>query len=113
MARDDYFVVVYKILVYLYNCLKLGEPPDVYNVLTAENYGINQNYFEYIFTELLEEGYIKGVSTFKVIGKASPSIKLTSSITIKPKGIEYLQENSALAKAKDFIKEIKEIVPGL
>lgn len=27
MAKDDYFVVVYKILKYLYECLKKGEKP--------------------------------------------------------------------------------------
>lgn len=113
MARDDYFVVVYKILAYLYDCLKSGKTPDIHNVLIAETYGINESYFEYIITELLEEGYIKGISTFKVMGKTNLSIKITPNIAIKPKGIEYLQENSTIAKAKNFLKEIKETIPGL
>ncbi len=113
MARDDYFVIVYKILKYLYECLKLGETPDIYNILTAETYGVNQSYFEYIITELFEEGYIKGVSMINSIGRVTPTIKITPNITIKPKGIEYLQDNSTIAKAKNFLKEIKETVPGL
>jgi hypothetical protein len=28
-------------------------------------------------------------------------------------GIEFMQENSAIARAKAFLKELKEIVPGL
>ncbi len=113
MARDDYFVVVYKILKYLYECLKSGKSPDIYNILTAETYGVNESYFEYIIAELFEEGYIKGVSMINVIGRTTPAIKITPNITIKPKGIEYLQENSTIARAKNFLKEIKETVPGL
>lgn len=113
MARDDYFVVVYKILKYLYECLKSGISPDIHNVLTAETYGVNQSYFEYIITELLEEGYIKGVSLINTTGKTTPLVKITADIVIKPKGIEYLQDNSAIAKARSFLKEIKETVPGL
>lgn len=113
MARDDYFVIVYKILKYLYECLKSGETPDIYNILTAETYGVNQSYFEYIITELFEEEYIKGVSMINAIGRVTPVIKITPNITIKPKGIEYLQDNSTIAKAKNFLKEIKETAPGL
>lgn len=113
MARDDYFVVVYKILKYLYECLKSGERADIHNIITAETYGVNESYFDYIISELLEEGYIKGVSMINIMGKAAPVVKITPNIAIKPKGIEYLQDNSAIAKAKTFLKEIKETVPGL
>lgn len=113
MARDDYFVIVYKILEYLYGCLKSGKSPDTHNILTAETYGVNESYFEYIIAELLEDGYIKGVSVIKTMGSAKPLVRITSNITIKPKGIEYLQDNSAIAKAKNFLKEIKETIPGL
>lgn len=30
MARDDYHVIVYQILAYLYQCLKNGSPVDVF-----------------------------------------------------------------------------------
>ena len=30
-----------------------------------------------------------------------------------PKGIEYLQENSMMTKAKNIAKGIKDIIPGL
>ncbi|MFW5630377.1 hypothetical protein [Acetivibrio ethanolgignens] len=29
MAKDDYFVIVYRILNYLYECFKAGERPDM------------------------------------------------------------------------------------
>ena len=28
MAKDDYFVIVYKILTYFYECLKAGKKPQ-------------------------------------------------------------------------------------
>ena len=113
MARDDYFIVVYKILAYLYKCVKNGESPDIYNVITAEAYGISESYFDYILYEMANSGYIRGVSVFNVLGKLSPCVKLTSEAVITPKGIEYLQENSVIEKAKKFLKEIKETIPGL
>jgi hypothetical protein len=29
MAKNDYYVLVYRVLMYLYNCLKKGEDVDV------------------------------------------------------------------------------------
>lgn len=29
MAKDDYFVLAYRVLAYLYECLKAGERPDM------------------------------------------------------------------------------------
>ena len=29
MAKNDYFVVAYRILTYLYECFKAGEKPDI------------------------------------------------------------------------------------
>ncbi|MCC8192152.1 MAG: YjcQ family protein [Ruminococcus sp.] len=41
-----------------------------------------------------------------------PSVKL-DNIAITPSGIEFLQNNSTMAKAKNFLKTLKEIIPGL
>ena len=111
MARDDYFVIVYKILTYLYECLKTGQDVDIHSILIAETYGIEKSYFEYILAELYEEGYIDGIVVIPMMGAKRKGVKITSSIIIKPKGIEYLQENSTLAKAKKAIKDIKDIIP--
>ena len=35
-TKDDYFVIVYKILTYLYACLKVSEEPDIENVLNEQ-----------------------------------------------------------------------------
>ncbi len=112
MARDDYFVIAYKILTYLYECLKTGEDIDMF-ILTPETYGIEESYFNYILIQLYEEGYIEGISVVAIMGAKRKGVKITKSITIKPKGIEYLQENSMLSKAKKVIKEIKDTIPRI
>ena len=41
MAKNDYYVLVYRVLMYLYNCLKKGEDVDV-SKLTLQWLGINE-----------------------------------------------------------------------
>ncbi|WP_263854361.1 hypothetical protein [Ligilactobacillus murinus] len=41
MAKNDYYVLVYRVLMYLYNCLKKGEDVDV-SKLTPQWLGINE-----------------------------------------------------------------------
>lgn len=113
MAKNDYHVLVYRILAYLYICLKDGTEPDLtYISHDSEAININQNYWEYIMRHLYKDGYIEGVSLGNVVGRKTPMIKF-NDLAITPLGIEYLQENSAMARAKKFLKELKEYVPGL
>lgn len=84
MARDDYYVIVYKILSYLYQCLKLGKKID-------EEYISNVQYDRTWCGEII--------------------ISNLDQAQITPKGIEYLDDNSLMEKAKKFLKETKEIMP--
>jgi hypothetical protein len=60
MAKDDYFVVAYKILKYLYNCLKRDEKVN-FDILRAEVFGIPEKYWNFILVTLSKEGYISVV----------------------------------------------------
>lgn len=114
MARNDYFVLIYRILAYLYECLKEGNPADVSRLNeSSEEFNINYTYWEYIFRHLYEAGYIEGISLFEVTGQQTLAVKIERNIMITPKGIEYLQENSTMAKAKKFLKELKATTPWL
>ncbi len=114
MARNDYFVIAYRILSYLYACLKDGKQADVARLAEeSEELNISCGYWEYIFRHLYEGGYIEGVSLLPVTGRQTSAVRLERSIMITPKGIEYLQENSAMARAGKFLKAIKEAAPGL
>jgi len=108
MAKNDYYVLVYKILMYLYNCLKSGEEVDT-GKLTANWLGINDRYFEYIFDTLKDEGFILDVAYIEdYAGK-----RLDDGIMISPKGISYLHENSTIQKVKRSVKGITDIVGNI
>lgn len=105
MTKNDYYVLVYRVLMYLYNCLKNGEDVDA-SKLTPQWLGINERYFEYIFDTLDEEEFILNATYIEDhAGK-----HLQSDIMISPKGISYLHENSTIQKVKKSIKGISDIV---
>ena len=110
MAKNDYFVIAYRILAYLYACLKSDETPDESEISPAK-LDINPGYWLYIMENMQLCGYISGVYIGKLIG-GTPTVKL-SDLKITPDGIAYLQDNSTMEKAKNFLKTLKEIIPGL
>ncbi len=114
MAKDDYFVIVYRILVYLYACLKAGQRPSLeYLQYGTDDFPVVKDYWQYIWLNLYKEGYIDGIKVIPILGEQNKGIKLTEQLAITPKGIEYVVDNSAMQKAKNFLKELKEIVPGV
>lgn len=91
MAANDYHVVVYQILAYLYNCLKndTGVNPDSIEKFREDSH-INERYWEYIWTHLYKS---------KLIGE------WCSSCCITPLGINYLVENGSMKRSRRFIVE--------
>ena len=110
MAKDDYFVVVYRILAYLYACVKAGVKPDRKEISPAA-LEIEPGYWLYIMRYMQSDGYIHGFYSGGLLG-ATPAVKV-DDVEITPKGITFHQENSSMAKAKEFLKTVKEIIPGL
>lgn len=111
MAKDDYHVIVYQILAYLYTQLKAGEPVDEKMLEHDSRYlGINEKYWIYVIDNLLKQGLITGPVIIDTWGNE----KMVSGLDetqITPAGIEFLCENSFLSKAKEFLKDAKSIVP--
>ncbi|MCI8510814.1 MAG: hypothetical protein HFE83_02310 [Lachnospiraceae bacterium] len=110
MAKDDYFVIVYRILSYLYECFKQGEKPDT-DLFGSDALRINNGYWVNVMESLLAEGYIKGIAVLPYMA-GRVGIKILD-LKITQKGIEFLQDNSKMAKAKEFLKTVKETIPGL
>ena len=111
MARDDYHVIVYQILSYLYVQLKAGEPVDGKLLEHDSKYlGINERYWKYVIENLILQGFIIGPAITKTWGKEVVVSNLEET-QITPAGIEYLCENSFISKAKEFLKDVKAIVP--
>lgn len=111
MVRDDYFVIVAKILDYLYRCLKKGIAPES-EQLSPDALGINESYWNYIFSNLMESGYITGVVAKRLLGSAEMQVKIQyNRLQITPAGIEYLMENSTMKKALETLRTIKDLIP--
>ena len=111
MARDDYFVIVYKILAYLYVQLKNGnkvEPEMLYP--DGMLFKINESYWTYIVTNMIDQGFIRGIGNSRA-GNGYYIKAQLSSCEITPKGISYLCDNSLIEKAKQFLKDVKDITP--
>lgn len=110
MAKNDYFVIVYRILSYLYECFMLGERADI-SMFAPDALGINNGYWANVMESIYNEGYIQGISIISRLS-AAPGIKLLN-LKITQKGIEFLLENSKMSKAREFLKSVKETIPGL
>lgn len=111
MAKDDYYVIVYKIFAYLYVQLKAGADIDP-SVISNESvlFDINYRYWSYIMENIQQQGLIKGLTITKPWG-ADIIISDLECCQITPDGISYLCDNSFISKAKDFLKEVKDITP--
>ncbi|AME03325.1 YjcQ family protein [Selenomonas sp. oral taxon 136] len=115
MSKDDYHVLAYQLLSYLYDCLRRGEAPDVEQVYWNEAHAavkVNERYWNYVLKHLADDGYIEGLSFVSVLGRLNAQPRITEAVNITPKGIDYLEENSSMKKAYRVIKGIKDIIPG-
>ena len=111
MSKDDYHVIVYKILAYLYVQLKNGKPIDG-KMLKHDGFlfQINYEYWTYIIEHMQAQGFIEGI----LITKAWGNVDLVENLEkcrIMPQGIEYVCDNSLMRKVKQFMKDVKEITP--
>ncbi len=114
MAKDDYDVIVYRILVYYYACLKrkISFDNETFRELVSKHTD-SEGYFNDILDMMQREGFIEGLSFHRAWGR---DLLLTSDLDearITPEGIHYLKENSAMAKAAEFLKNGKDLIAGL
>lgn len=111
MAKDDYFVIVYKILAYLYMRLKSGEEIEAEMLMyDGALFQINKKYWLYILQNMINDGYITGLNNI-MAGEGYYVNGQLKDCQITPKGISYLCENSTIEKAKQFLKDLKEVTP--
>ena len=114
LAKDDYHVIAYQILSYLYQQLKSGAPVDEQMLSAEALFGINEKYRGYILKNLLNDGYITGILVKEskyINGQTNLHFLNLDECEITPKGIEYLTDNSFLNTAKEFFKDVKSMAP--
>ncbi len=108
MSKDDYHVIVYYLLSYLYYCIKRRiQPEDRYLNLEEYPVQINEAYLAFIYSVLMRKGFITGVgSAVTGLGKNTVQVVMSyQNAQITSDGIEYLQYNSTMSKIWDDIQE--------
>ena len=109
MSQDDYFVVVYKVLAYLYDCLKSDKEPDENAIRSIA--GVSDNYFTTIVEDMVSHDLAKGLAPYRFEGGISGVTFGNPRITME--GVQYLQENSMMKKVAKFLKDVKGSLPFL
>lgn len=110
MPKDDIFRLIYSILSELYACKKQGVRVNKEDI-SHERFGIPYSYWLDILLEMNEKGYVRGILCRKT--KCTGRVVNYDNIDITLDGIQYLEENSMMQKAKNTLKDIKDIVPGI
>ena len=97
MAKNDMEVIMYKILRYVYECLKTGKAPELSDIMwCCKLFDIPKAYWLAIMQELIEGAYIDGL---RFIGaKDLQQVLQIGDIRITKNGREFLQDESKLAK---------------
>lgn len=121
MAKNDYFSIVYKLLAILYDNLKDGVKTDLKAIINDNRtFPIDQTYWIAVFEDLVEKGYIKGVTVVPVVGDGRRIQETREGIRITIDGVEYLENNSAMKKAmgvwglaKDFLPMATKVIMPL
>lgn len=107
MAQNDMFVIMYKIVAYLYDCMKRGIEPDE-NMLSADALGIPERYRMDVLEELAAHRYVSGVSIRHLLGGDIVEFD-RPRVTIE--GVQFAQENTMMAKAARILRDAKASIP--
>lgn len=104
----DNFKIIYKILKELEKGMD-SERFDV-SLISHETLKISYPRWEKILIMLVKAGYIEGVVYSQCCSDYSPKIDQPITPTITMKGLEYLEENSLMAKAKELVMGVSNFV---
>lgn len=113
MAKDDYDVIVYKVLVYYYACLKRKIIFDktVFNETVAK--GVNESYFNTVLYFMKNEGLITGLTFVNAWGGEHLLANGLDNAEITPDGIHYLKDNSKMKAVGDHLKDVVDVIAAL
>ena len=106
MAKDDYDYIVFRVLTYLYGCLKRQ---IIFNEAVFRELIISPKVQEEYFTDVLRmmqgEGLIEGAVFVKAWGNTYILISSLSDISITAEGVRYLLNNEVMKKIAKTILE--------
>jgi hypothetical protein len=106
MAKDDYDVIVFKILTYLYACIKRKIAfEDITFMKTISFENISEEYLMDVLDMMQDEGLITGYTSIKAWGGNLIRTSELSDLKITSKGIRYLNDNSKMKEVKNHLAE--------
>ena len=110
MAKDDYYTLVSKVLVFLYKRLKGKAKSDIIDYISplTNDFPVEREYLEYVSEQLTNNEYVDKVVVTRAWGGDIVRIDY-SKMRITPKGIDYLIENSTIRKIVEFLPEARSI----
>ena len=112
MAKDDYNVIVFKILTYLYAVLKRKTVFDINEFKTAVG-SIDENYLNDLLEMMQNEGFIKGLIFVHAWGIEPLICNDLSQMRITFKGMQFLTENSKMKEVKEFLLKNVDTISSL
>lgn len=114
MARDDYDVVVFKVLLYYYAVFKgtiLFNETEFKRAIKYDSF--TDGYLERTLKLMSEENLINGVHVSKAWGNQYMMLNDLSDIEITAVGIHYLKENSRMESVKKYLLDHIEFISML
>lgn len=107
MAKDDYYTIVAKILVYLYKKYKQKDIKQDYILPMTKDFPIKEEQLLETVSMMIEQDLIKGV--YERAWGGDIVFVDYNSLKITPSGIDYLQDNSKIRKICETLVEAKPI----
>lgn len=97
VSKDDFNVIAYKLLSYLYECLKAGVPASLSKA--EELCGVNRMYFNAVMSDLESRNMI----ILNALREAGGEPVAINEFRITIDGAEFLSENDSMKKVASAI----------
>lgn len=114
MPKDDYEVIVFKILLYLYGVFKkeyLFQKEVFLKLIDADD--LKEGYLESVIRMMANDELISGTKFLKAWGNEYVMTSELSEMEITSKGIAYLKDNKSMQRVKKFFLENVVAIAGL
>ena len=110
MARDDYDVIVYRVLVYLYACLKRKTIFNESSFRSIVIKNINEDYFDDVLAMMQREGLVEGLAFVRDMCGINIRASDYCDMRITADGIHYLSDNAKMKKVGEFLADSAEAI---
>ncbi len=104
MAKNDYDYIVFRILLYLYACLKRQSSYDK-RVLMQKiaTDAVPEEYFLDVLRMMQQEGLVSGVTFVRAWGREYILADGLDSLSITAEGIHYLKDNGRMQVIREAV----------